>query len=36
MMEITGEELEGEINVDAEKDSDELLLELPEITDSVT
>ncbi|POI26407.1 hypothetical protein CIB84_009843, partial [Bambusicola thoracicus] len=34
LMEITGE-LEGEIDVDTEKDVDELLLELSEITDSV-
>lgn len=36
LMEVTGEELEGETDVDAEKDVDELLLELSEITDSVT
>lgn len=35
MTEIT-EELEGEIDVDAEKDVDELLLELSDILDSVT
>ena len=35
MTEIT-EELEGEIDVDAEKDVDELLLELSDIIDSVT
>ncbi|XP_040503694.1 zinc finger CCCH domain-containing protein 11A-like isoform X1 [Gallus gallus] len=36
LMEMTGEELEGESDVDAEKDVDELLLELSDITDSVT
>ena len=36
LMEMTGEELEGETDVDAEKDVDELLLELSDITDSVT
>ncbi len=35
VMEITGE-LEGETDVDAEKDVDELLLELSDIIDSVT
>lgn len=35
-MAISGEELEGEVDVDAEKDVDELLLELSEIIDSVT
>ena len=35
MTEIT-EELEGEMDVDAEKDVDELLLELSDILDSVT
>ena len=35
-MEMTGEELEGETDVDAEKDVDELLLELSDIIDSVT
>ena len=36
LMEMTGEELEGESDVDAEKDVDELLLELSDIIDSVT
>ena len=36
LMEMTGEELEGETDVDAEKDVDELLLELSDIIDSVT
>ena len=36
VMEIPGGELEGEIEVDAEKDVDELLLELSDIIDSVT
>ena len=35
MMEM-GEELEGEIDVDSDKDVDEVLLELSEIIDSVT
>ena len=35
-MAISGEELEREVDVDAEKDVDELLLELSEIIDSVT
>lgn len=36
LMAISGEELEREVDVDAEKDVDELLLELSEIIDSVT
>ena len=36
MLEIIGDELEGEIDVDSENDVDELLQELSEIVDSVT
>ena len=36
MLEIIGDELEGEIDMENEKDVDELLQELSEIIDSVT